>query len=402
MLLSLSVIAVVMSVILLYFNARQNSATIYLGIFFLLVSLYCFCQYVLLYSKSVLLISILLSVSAFVFSPIYFIGPALYLYVRSVLTDNSRFKKSDLWHLLPMIIYFVAVLPFTLGPFSEKVEAAKNAVEHIEFIRLYAATFLSEIFSVEAIYLSRPLLILFYTLWSIGLFLYYYFQKKLTTVFSRQYFVAKWLCMLLGFFLVLVVTHTLLVIRFFASDFPELFFSLNFLRILSGIGLVGLLITPFFFPAILYGLPRVPESVIDKLKREQKELSLKENEKKHTNHFESGYLNLISRKADSFMKEHKPYLQSDFNLVHLSVQIQVPAHHLGYFFREVKKQHFLDYRNEWRINHAKMLINEGKVNEVTLEAIASLSGFSNRNSFYSTFKKFEGLSPGAFASRIKS
>jgi AraC-like DNA-binding protein len=402
MLPSLSVIAFVISVILLYFNARRNPATIYLGIFFLLVTLYCISQYVILYSKSVLFISILLSGFAIVFSPLYLIGPALYLYVRSVLTDNSRFKKRDFWHLLPMIIYFAAALPYTFGPFSEKFEAAKNAVEYVGFIRIYKATFLSEIFSVEAIYLSRTVLIFLYTLWSVGMFMRYYFQKKLTTVFSGQYFVVKWLCLLLGFFLVLVITHTLLVIKFFASDFPELFFSLNFLRILSGVGLVGLVITPFFFPAILYGLPRVPDSEIVKFQQKDHNASAHENEKKNTNHFESGYLNLISRKADSYMNEFKPYLQSDFNLVHLSVQIKVPAHHLGYFFREVKKQHFIDYRNEWRIKHAKTLINEGKVNEVTLETIASLSGFPNRNSFYSTFKKFEGVSPGAFANRMKS
>ena len=115
---------------------------------------------------------------------------------------------------------------------------------------------------------------------------------------------------------------------------------------------------------------------------------------------ESDYLHHIYEKTESFMKEHKPYLQSEFNLSQLSVHIQVPAHHLGYYFREIKKQSFNDYRNEWRINHAKKLIKEGKASEMTLEAIGMLSGFSSRNAFNTDFKKFEGESPGSFASRF--
>jgi AraC-like DNA-binding protein len=100
------------------------------------------------------------------------------------------------------------------------------------------------------------------------------------------------------------------------------------------------------------------------------------------------------------MKELQPYLQPDCNLAYFSKLINIPSHHLSYYFREVKKQTFNDYRNEWRINHAKKLIKEGKASEMTLEAIGMLSGFSSRNAFITDFKKVEGISPGAYASRL--
>jgi len=100
------------------------------------------------------------------------------------------------------------------------------------------------------------------------------------------------------------------------------------------------------------------------------------------------------------MRETRPYLQPGFNLPQLSAQIQIPVHHLGYYFREIKRQTFNDYRNEWRINHAKKLIEEGKASEITLEAIGMLSGFSSRNAFITDFKKVEGVSPGSYASRL--
>ena len=100
------------------------------------------------------------------------------------------------------------------------------------------------------------------------------------------------------------------------------------------------------------------------------------------------------------MQEQQPYLQPDFNLGQFSVLIQIPTHHLAYFFREVKMQSFNDYRNECRIFHAKKLILQGKADEYTLEAIATLSGFTNRNTFFIAFKKVEGISPSAFVALL--
>jgi len=74
----------------------------------------------------------------------------------------------------------------------------------------------------------------------------------------------------------------------------------------------------------------------------------------------------------------------------------IPAHHLAYYFREEKKQAFNDYRNEWRVGHAKKLIRDGKAKELTLEAIGLLSGFSTRNTFYTSFKRVEGVSPSTY------
>jgi YesN/AraC family two-component response regulator len=97
------------------------------------------------------------------------------------------------------------------------------------------------------------------------------------------------------------------------------------------------------------------------------------------------------------MSEWHPYLQPECNIAYISKLIKIPVHHLGYYFREIKKQHFNDYRNEWRVRHAKKLISEGKVDEMTLEAIGKLSGFASRSAFLVAFKKAEGKTPNAFA-----
>jgi AraC-like DNA-binding protein len=402
MLLFLSILGIFLSLILLYFNARKNMSTIYLGVFFFLISLYSFYQYVLLYSKSVVLIEILLAGLAIVIPPLYLIGPVLYWYIRSVLKDDSRLKRKDIWHLLPMTIYFLAALPYTFVPFSDKAEAAIEAVKDVAFIQTYNATILDQIFSVSAIYLSRPILVLVYTFWSAAIFINYLIKKKSTEVLSKQHFMKKWLFLLLGFLIMLEVTQIILIIKAFEMYFSDLFFTLNIFRIFSAAGLIGLMISPFFFPNILYGLPRFPELQTTMKTNEEKPDTIHEAHRKNSNHFESNYIHYIHQKADSCMKEVQPYLQPDFNLAHLSVHTQIPVHHLSYYFREEKKQHFNDYRNEWRVNHAKNLIIKGKANDFTLETIGLQSGFSSRNTFLTTFKKVEGITPSTFAAQSKN
>ena len=399
MLLYLSIIGVFLSLILLTYHRKNFGATIYLGFFFLSLSIYAFSQYILLYSKSIFLIIIFLHNFSVLASLPYLIGPMLYWYIRSVLSDNPELKITESLHLMLMLVFFLVSLPQNCVPLSDKIINAISLFNDTDFIAHFKGTPLSSLFSVKAIYLSRPIHVVVYTLWSIGLFVRYLRRNEKTGVLSEQRFMTKWLTLFLGFLLLLVVTQIVNIIKAFTLEFSEMYFTLNFVRLLSGLGLIGLLISPFFFPAILYGLPRIPASISPEKQSKNKTENQTDSSLKISLKLESDYLQDIHEKAERYMEENQPYLQPGFNLVQLSVNINVPVHHLGYCFREIKKQSFNDYRNEWRINHAKTLIEEGKAKEMTLEAIGMLSGFSSRNAFITDFKKIEGISPGAFAAR---
>jgi AraC-like DNA-binding protein len=100
------------------------------------------------------------------------------------------------------------------------------------------------------------------------------------------------------------------------------------------------------------------------------------------------------------MQQLQPYLQNDCNLAYMAKLTGLPAHHLAYYFREERRQPFNNYRNLWRVQHAKNLVLEGKTRELTLEAIGQLSGFSSRSAFFTAFKKVEEISPSAFAAQF--
>jgi AraC-like DNA-binding protein len=220
-------------------------------------------------------------------------------------------------------------------------------------------------------------------------------------VFSGQQYMTKWLMLLLGLLIILAFSHTMFVFEVVTEKQSRLFYTMNLMQILSAIGFAGLLIAPHFFPSILYGLPRVPiapEKSSEASPETRKALQVDRDMKPQVHAHE--YMIRIERSLESVMKNMKPFLKNDFNLPQLSVLLNIPAHHLAYFFREHLHQSFHDYRNKWRIEHSKMLILDGKAKGLTLEAIGTLSGFSSRNTFFIAFKRAEGISPGDFVSRL--
>jgi AraC-like DNA-binding protein len=255
---------------------------------------------------------------------------------------------------------------------------------------------------VPLIYLSRPVLILGYLIWSAFLLLQYSIRRGNSLALSRQQFMKKWLWVLLGFLFILVTSHSLQIMITFKNLNSSIFQTVNLLQIISALGVAGLLISPFFFPQILYGLPRFP------VVSDPHGTSVSgaghglPGQKDRVPRFEKDYIEEMFQKTEQCMKDLQPYLQHDFNIAQLSVMVNIPAHHLAWHFREVKQQSFTDFRNRWRVEHAKKLILDGKSNDLTLEAIGFLSGFSSRNTFLNAFKKAEGISPNAFLSQVKN
>jgi len=318
MLLFLSIFGIFLSAILFIFNFRKYQSTKYLGLFFFLVSLYVLTQYVIFNSKSILLVAVFFINIGFLS---YLIGPMFYWYIRSILTDYPDLKRSDFWHFLPMILFLLASLPHIFLPWSEKIEIADKILVNPEFIAEFRGNILYKNFPPVVIYLSRPILVLGYLLWSMELLISYKMKNEDKEVFSRQHFMTKWLYVLLGTLFLLVFSHTLLIVETQMSRNINVFLTLNIFQILSLAGLLGLLISPFFFPNILYGLPRIAMPQEETIFLEKEVLTMPEETKKQAHNLESEYLISIGMKIDFYMEEFRPHLQSDFNLNQLSVLI---------------------------------------------------------------------------------
>ena len=389
-LLFLSIIGFILSIILLYFNARKFPATIFLGALFFLISLYSFIQWVFYYSNSPMLVGVFYSNFAFL---AFLIGPLNYWYVRSLLKDDYRLKKKDCWHLVPALFAFVTSIPYMFTSWTEKTRIANEIINDLNYLMVIKPTLIHQLMPNKFLYLGRDVLIFAYLIISVFLLLRYFRQSKERSVIFGQRYMVKWLIVFLFFYLLLAIGRVLVMSRAIFFDDPDLVYTASKVQLIASIGLTGLLISPFFFPEILYGLPRIPGHI------SKKEMSNDQNPKKNHVSLESDYVRLIGEKVEQCMRDHQPYLQKEFNLNELAVLIRIPVHHLAIYFREEKQGSFTNYRNRWRVDYAKTLLDEGKSKDLTLEAIGLLSGFTNRNSFITAFKRCEGFPPHDYLSK---
>ncbi len=75
-----------------------------------------------------------------------------------------------------------------------------------------------------------------------------------------------------------------------------LFYTLNIMQLVSLFGLTGLLISIFFFPGILYGLPQIPMS--DDFNKQKAGITTEpcEVQVKNNQTFQTDYLDFIEQK----------------------------------------------------------------------------------------------------------
>lgn len=143
----------------------------------------------------------------------------------------------------------------------------------------------------------------------------------------------------------------------------------------------------------IYVSGRSRHRVVRKLKTETKHQVSLYLSQERTTEIEENIRNHFSR--------NKPFLKHGYSLRMLSEEIHLPLHQLSAFINSYYKMNFNDFVNEYRILSCieKLLKKEWEIKK--LESIAEDSGFNNRNTFTSAFKKAAGLNPSEFIKYIK-
>jgi len=110
---------------------------------------------------------------------------------------------------------------------------------------------------------------------------------------------------------------------------------------------------------------------------------------------------LIQNQIYEIMEKEKPYLIPEYSISDLSNQTGVNTNILSMVINSRLQLTFPELINKYRVEKAKELLMDMKKNNRTIETIAYDSGFSNRTSFYSSFRKFTGQSPSEYLKEIE-
>ena len=399
-----------MPLVIFYFNKGYLSANRYLAGFLFFSALYLLENFYFFYGKSLPLIAFFTNTHAF----FYLIGPFAFFYMRSILRDNSKLSKTDYLHLVLFVISFIGYIPYFYSSWDYKLVIAQNIFgENWDMAPFHLNKFIphkiDQGFNVLHTYFYSASL--WYLLW---------YHKKVTNnpiIHIKQYkLIRNWLFTFTVLFSVITINFTVAMANVWLYDSKSVFLDrASDALLFASIVYVGMNMTVMIFPHIMYGLPidmvfkplgssAIPLPEVDQLPVSENKASLQEDAtnyaiKSESQLFTPQYIEKIETHLQERIEKQK-YLESNCGLSKISDDVAIPAHHLTYYFNNIKKQSFSYWRNQLRIEHAKTLINQGATGALSLQGVAISSGFSSQSTFIRAFKNVTGSNPSEYLKNI--
>jgi len=246
---------------------------------------------------------------------------------------------------------------------------------------------------------------------------------------EKQYaLVQRWLFVFTAFISVITLNFTYAMTNMWMYDDKSIFLQKASIALLfASVIYVLMNMTVMFFPHILYGLPfeiKREEDIVDEtveieddIKKiaEADQVLAVESDKKLANEVDV----ILADESDKVIVERAPqlfsneyiekinlvlqkivqqgfYLKNDFLLNSISDAEGLPLHHLTYYFNNILKTSFSDWRNDLRIQHAKKLMEQNGESAITLAGIAISCGYNSPSTFIRAFKHYTGKTPSEY------
>lgn len=331
----------------------------------------------------------------------FFLGLFLILYavqrIPDILTELNVFEYYPQLFLLPFISLWVLYPIFFI--YTQQVSILKN--QKIKYWLLYPG-------------------ILFYIFQIYVFFLPY--QTKLglmeTKWFSFLYFIGMCLGWLIAFWnLNIISKHTTEVSNQFSTTQSK---ELKWARIFLIISVVGSMTYIFqyyliekniytriffiFFDLLMiywvsyHGV--VQRNILSILSK--KEMSYIDNESVREEKVVSvdiESLEACMKRVDEYMVTSESFIRSELTIVDLADQLKVHPKRISNVINKIHGKNFNNYVNEFRIRKAELLLQNNKLENLSIEGIGNEVGFHSKSAFYSAFKKVTGTTPTRYKSQ---
>ncbi len=251
--------------------------------------------------------------------------------------------------------------------------------------------------------------------YAIGLWYLLWHHKKVANnpiVTTTQYkLIRNWLFLFTGLVTIITLNFTVAMANMWRYDDKSIFLNrASDALLLASVIYIGMNMTVMFFPNIMYGLPIVNQDLPIKDFIPTDGISINENyldatvaipleKKKEPELFSPEYIEKIETHLQERVEKQK-YLQEDCSLPNISNEIEIPAHHLTYYFNSIKKESFSDWRNQLRVAYAIDMLDQVNANQLTLEGIGLQVGFKSYSTFIRSFKKVTGKTPSDYLESI--
>jgi len=295
-------------------------------------------------------------------------GPALYLYVRAMLTGRSA-RRSDGLHLVPFMLLVLGLLPFYLQSAEAKVQLLSRPDG-------FWSRMLRVLTALKLAHASGYLLSTLYLLVR--------YRQRLQQLWLTVH--RRWLRVLLLGGLALAgfgIGGYLLTAASLAPvglDAGSIFDDLTLWALalfVCALSYAGLSLSPAFVPPAHPEKPRYARSGLD-----------------------PEAIARIREQVLALMETEKLYSQPDLTLQALAERLGISPHNLSEVLNTVFGQSFYDFVNGYRVREVQALLADPNRAHLTILALAMEAGFSSKSTFNAAFKKHTGLTPSAYRRRV--
>lgn len=346
---------------------------------FLIGASYCALLYLLITSKTILSVPHLFKTAA----PVNFLLPPLaFIYVRSVLRNETRFYKLDIFHWIPFFIVLANYIPFYFNSESSKL-AILNGIG----AENWAGTgFLSE--KWQFIVRETQAVIYMGFQWKL---IIDFKKNSAGTLGAHTKQVLAWLR----------AFSTIIVINFLSIVFAAFVAQANFIGpwrtemmevadIIFGLGFFILCSYLLLNPSVLYGLPFIESTHVIPFKIKATPTEKDESESK----YEIQLLQLIE-----YFEKEKPYLKKGLTITEVSVSLDILPRNISFILNNHQGVGFNDFVNGYRVKELVEKLKAGYLENYTLESLAKEVGFSSARTLHRAFHKTYGITPSEYASQ---
>ena len=298
-----------------------------------------------------------------------FLGPIIFLYVKSLFEDKPNFLKKNSVHFIPSIVFIV----FISTPMLISLDRNEMLFGYLDFV-------------------GKNRLILFiifdiiFVLYSVITLIYFFsYRKTLKLNFSNlSEEDLDWIKYLLTGVLLIATGHLFLALY---NSFIEIdSFERSYITIIS----IFALIIYLGYHSISQSKMLIPHFLINEVhfKKEKKE--------NYLSNTSSEELQQLEKRLKNILVNDKPYLDENLTLTKLALSIPISNKKLSTFINQHLNTTFYDMINSYRVASVKEKLESNNYNNITLLGIANESGFKSKTTFNRIFKKETGLSPSEY------
>ena len=102
------------------------------------------------------------------------------------------------------------------------------------------------------------------------------------------------------------------------------------------------------------------------------------------------------------IEEEKLYTNTATNLRTLAIALNIKEKELSRLINTCTETNFYHFINTFRVDEFKQLLASPKAEQLSILGLAQEAGFSSKSTFYTAFKKIEGMTPKQYESTLKA